>query len=512
MPPRTLRLILGDQLNEHHSWFHSIQPETTYLIVESHAEATYTRHHIQKIVAFFLAMRLFAERLTSLGHRVVYLQLDNADNRPSIPEVIASIISREGYERFEYQLPDEYRLDQALREYCATLTIAHAVADTEHFYSARADVASSFRGKKQFLMETFYRAMRRKHNVLMDGNLPIGGQWNFDTENRKKLTNPSLVPPLKTPRRDVSPLCAMIQSAGISTIGEIDEHAFPWAVTRSEALEQLEDFCRTRLPWFGTYQDAMHTEQETVFHSTLSFALNVKLLSPKEVVDRAVAEWQLRPEAISLSQIEGFVRQILGWREYMRGLYWHLMPGFRSMNFFDHHRKLPWFYWSGETKMNCLKHAVTQSLRTAYAHHIQRLMITGNFALLAGIDPGEVDEWYLGIYLDALEWVQLPNTRGMSQFADGGIVASKPYISGSNYIHKMSNYCETCHYRRDLRHGDQSCPFNSLYWNFLDQHQQKLSNNPRLAMPLRTLAKFDDSELVQIRTQARAYLDAIERL
>jgi deoxyribodipyrimidine photolyase-related protein len=267
---------------------------------------------------------------------------------------------------------------------------------------------------------------------------------------------------------------------------------------------------------FGNYQDAMHTQERNLFHSRLSFALNVKLISPKEVIDSAIKEWRKKPkdssQQISISQIEGFVRQILGWREFMRGVYWASMPAYSEMNFFSHKADLPQFYWTGQTNMNCLRHAIEQSLEEAYAHHIQRLMITGNFALLAGISPDQLDAWYLGIYIDAIEWVEITNTRGMSQFADGGILASKPYVSSANYINKMSNYCQTCHYDHKQRIGPKSCPFNSLYWDFFIRHRDKLSRNPRIGMAYRNLDKFKNNELVQIRKQADYYRKNIETI
>lgn len=512
-PCSTLRLILGDQLNQSHSWFQaSPNPDILFVIIESPVEATYVRHHVQKILSFFLAMRFFACALKQRGHRVRYLSLNDANNKGSITATISELLIKHNARSFEYQLPDEYRLDQELGDFTSSLSISHTCVDTEHFYTTRQVVSSLFRGKKQFLMETFYRHMRREHNVLMDGREPLGGQWNFDSDNRQKLRDPSIVPEPCAYPRDVGAILQLLGEANIDTLGSVDARAFSWPVTREECLDSLDHFCKYRLPSFGSYQDAMHSDEEVLFHSQLSFALNAKLLSPKDVVTRAVDEWSANEEAIELHQIEGFVRQILGWREYMRGLYWHLMPDFADMNFFGHSRPLPSFYWTGKTQMNCVKHAVEQSLNTGYAHHIQRLMVTGNFALLSGVDPAAVDAWYLGIYVDAIQWVQLPNTRGMSQYADGGIVASKPYISGGNYLNKMSNYCGNCVYDIKKRHGERSCPFNSLYWNFLDRHQEKLRGNSRMAMPLRTLEKFSKAELDKIRKQAQDYIDGVEEL
>jgi deoxyribodipyrimidine photolyase-related protein len=293
--------------------------------------------------------------------------------------------------------------------------------------------------------------------------------------------------------------------------GKIEPEAFTWPVNRDESLELLNFFLDNLLYNFGTYQDAMDTRYWNVFHSRISFSLNTKMVSPKEVVDLTVGHWRSNPE-IGINQVEGFIRQIIGWREYMRGIYWAHMPGFAEMNFFKNDRKLPQFYWTGRTKMNCLKQSITQSLEKAYAHHIQRLMVTGNFALLAGVDPDEIDRWYLGIYMDAIEWVEITNTRGMSQFADGGITATKPYVSSANYIKKMSNYCDTCHYDHKLRAGKGACPFNSLYWSFMERNRDKLAKNPRIGMIYRSWDRMKAQDREAILRQAAECLDRIEQL
>jgi deoxyribodipyrimidine photolyase-related protein len=304
----------------------------------------------------------------------------------------------------------------------------------------------------------------------------------------------------------------MLETHGVVTMGSIDPESFPWPENRREALRMLNEFLRHRLARFGTYQDAMSRQHPTLFHSRLSFALNTKMLSPMEVVDRAVKHWKANRRDIDIAQIEGFVRQIIGWREFMRGVYWAQMPGYRKLNHFRHRCHLPHYYWDGDTRMSCMKSAIDQSLSGAYAHHIQRLMITGNFALLAGVDPDEVDDWYLGVYIDAVEWVEITNTRGMSQFADGGLVATKPYISTSNYIHKMSDYCEGCFYDRTRRHGIRACPFNSLYWGFLDRHSKLLASNPRIGMMYRALGGMKMSERKATLAQARAYIRRLNEL
>ena len=304
----------------------------------------------------------------------------------------------------------------------------------------------------------------------------------------------------------------MIAAAGIETIGSIDPARVTWPLTREEALAGLDHFLAHGLARFGAYQDAMTERHPFLYHSRLSFALNVKLIHPLEVVERTVDWWRAHEADIDIAQVEGFVRQIIGWREYMRGIYWDKMPGFAESNFFGHHRPLPAFFWTGDTRMNCLKHAIGQSLEHAYAHHIQRLMITGNFALLAGIHPDEVDAWYLGIYIDAIEWVEITNTRGMSQFADGGVTATKPYVSSANYINRMSDYCGNCDYAHTKRTGEGACPFNSLYWDFFDRHHGKLGDNHRLAMVYRMLDRMDPEERTALRDQAEYYRQHLDDL
>jgi len=508
--PITLRLILGDQLNGQHSWFTSPDPEVSYLMMEMRQETDYVKHHIQKVVGFFLAMRHFAKELRLLGHRVHYLTLDDPTNTQSLTAQLQLLIEKEGIEKFEYQLPDEFRLDQLLQSTCASLGIPCQAVDTEHFLTSREFLNDFFKGKKTFLMETFYREMRKKYQVLMDGKEPVTGQWNYDQENRQSLKDKSLLKKAYTHPKQVSELCAMLEKSGVKTIGNIDVEQFPWPTSRQESLEVLSYFCEELLEHFGAYQDALTTWDPFLFHSRLSFSLNSKMLSPLEVIQTVEAYWRDHQEAIGLAQVEGFIRQILGWREYMRGIYWAKMPEFAQLNFFGHERKLPDWFWTGKTKMNCLHQSITQSLDLAYAHHIQRLMVTGNFALLAGIHPDEVDQWYLGIYIDAIEWVEITNTRGMSQFADGGIVGTKPYVSSANYIKKQGNYCSSCAYQADKKTGEGACPFNSLYWHFHARNRELLEKNPRIGMVYRTWDKMGNQQ--ELIDQAEHYLERIDEL
>ena len=506
----TLRLILGDQLNSQHSWFTSTDPDVSYLMMEMRQETDYVNHHIQKVVGFFLAMRHFAKELQQQGHRVIYLRLDDPDNQQSLAAQLPLLIENEGLTRFEYQLPDEFRLDQLLQSTCASLGIPCQAVDTEHFLTSREFLNDFFKGKKTFLMETFYREMRKKYQVLMDGKEPITGQWNYDQDNRQSLKDKSLLKKAYTHPKQVHELCAMLEKSGVKTIGNIDAEQFPWPTSRQESLEVLDYFCEELLEHFGAYQDALTTWDPFLFHSRLSFSLNSKMLSPLEVVQAVEAHWMANQHMVGIAQVEGFIRQIIGWREYMRGIYWAKMPKFAQLNFFGHERKLPDWFWTGKTKMNCLSQSIGQSLKLSYAHHIQRLMVTGNFALLAGIHPDEVDQWYLGIYIDAIEWVEITNTRGMSQFADGGIVGTKPYVSSANYIKKQGNYCSSCAYQADKKTGEGSCPFNSLYWHFHARNRELLEKNPRIGMVYRTWDKMGNQQ--ELIDQAEYYLDRLEEL
>jgi len=508
---KIIRLILGDQLNQKHSWFEEVNDDVTYLMAEMRQETDYVKHHIQKVVAFFSAMRNFQEELTKKGHKFIYLQITDEDNPQKLDEIIQKYSELTKAEKFEYQLPDEYRLDEQLMEICTDLSIETASFHTEHFYTTRYELKNFFSGKKQLIMESFYRMMRKKHDIMIVNDQPDGGKWNFDHSNRKKWKGEPEIPHERGFRKDVSNVIEQIEDAGVQTFGNIDATNFNWPTSRADCLSVLNYFCKHLLVHFGDYQDALHTEEKFLFHSRLSFAMNSKMISPKEVVDKVLDHYYDHTGKIHISQVEGFVRQILGWREYMRGIYWKEMPNYAHLNELQNHNSLPNFFWTGNTKMNCLKHAITQSLNDAYAHHIQRLMITGNYALLTMTDPNEVDAWYLGIYIDALEWVEITNTRGMSQFADGGIVATKPYVSSANYINKMSNYCAGCQYSHTKKIGDGACPFNALYWNFLDEKKEHFANNNRMAMMMNLLGKKDKEELMALKARAKEVIEHPEK-
>ena len=500
------RLILGDQLNSNHSWFETVQDNVTYIMMEVRTETDYATHHIQKVVGFFAAMRFFAETLRVNNHNVIYLELNHKDNKQSFGANLEVLLSNGNFTHFEYQLPDEYRLDKILETFATQLTIPTKVYDTEHFFTTRNELGTFFEGKKMYLMESFYRAMRKKHDILMDGSNPTTGQWNYDADNRKKLPKDHKPTAPMVFNNDVSDIVEMISKTDCKTIGTIEAKQFLWPINREQSLELLDFFVTECLPLFGTYQDAMTPSEWSLYHSRLSFSMNTKMISPSEVIHRAIKEWENHPEKIEYNQLEGFVRQIIGWREYMRGIYWLKMPEYNSLNYFNHQEKLPDWFWTGNTKMNCLKDSIKQSLHYAYAHHIQRLMITGNFALLAGTHPDEVDAWYLGIYIDALDWVEITNTRGMSQFADGGIVGTKPYVSSASYIDKMSNYCSSCYYNKAKKVGEKACPFNSLYWNFYDKHEDKLAKNPRIGMMYKVWQRMKPEDKEALLQQADYYL------
>jgi len=500
---KTLRLILGDQLNIKHSWFKESNDDTLYCLFEMRQETDYVKHHIQKVIGFFAAMRQFAEDLKTQGHKVAYFRINDEKNTQSLVDNLSLLIQEFKIDRFEYVYPDEYRLDKQLSTFCESLDRSSTVVSAEHFYTNRKDLETFFKGKKQYLMENFYRDMRKKHDILMVAGQPEGGKWNYDKSNRNKWKGDVEIPNYKVFKNDVYDVVEDLEKANIETIGRFDTKTFSYPITREQAIEQLKYFCEHLLIHFGDYQDAMHTEQDYLFHSRLSFAMNLKLISPKDIVTTVMNYYRKHGDNIHISQVEGFVRQVIGWREYMRGMYWAFMPEYKTKNELNNHNKLPDFFWTGHTKMNCLKHAINNSLDNGYAHHIQRLMITGNYALLTQTDPDDVDDWYLGIYVDAIEWVQLTNTRGMSQFADGGKIATKPYVSSGSYINKMSNYCGDCHYNKTKKIGDDACPFNSLYWNFLDEKREELGNNFRMGMMYSLLDKMDKQDLQNIKEKAQ---------
>ncbi|MEJ2534716.1 MAG: cryptochrome/photolyase family protein [Gammaproteobacteria bacterium] len=508
---RTLRLVLGDQLNAAHPWFRETDDEVLYLLAELRQEATYARHHVQKIAAFFAAMERFAQTLREAGHRVLHLDLDDTADFEDLPALLSHLCAKTGAKRFEYQRPDEYRLLCQLESFCDGLEIGSAPARSHHFLVPFEALDDYFPADRQQRMETFYRRVRRETGWLMDDDgKPEGGQWNYDVENRKALPKEASPPPPLLFENDVSDLLERIGRHDIPVIGRIDDDRLGWPVDREQSLALLEHFVTELLACFGDYQDALTDRGWSLFHSRLSFSMNAKLLSPREVVEAVLEAWRERPDELPLSSVEGFVRQVIGWREFVRGIYWTRMPDYATLNELGHERGLPSFYWTGETRMACMAQAIGQSLDHAYAHHIQRLMVTGNFALLAGVHPDEVDAWYLGIYVDALQWVELPNTRGMSQFADGGVLASKPYAASANYLNKMGDHCGGCAYDPKQRHGEGACPFNALYWHFMDRHRERFERNPRIGMIYRSWDRMDSERRDAIREHAERLLENLD--
>lgn len=501
-PGLTIRLILGDQLNLQHRWFSEVDDATIYVLMEVRQETDYVLHHAQKVLAIFAAMRDLARQLREAGHKVHYVAIDDPSNLQSIPANIDALTAQYQAAAVEYQAPDEWRLDEQLYQHGRRSHHPWLMVDSDHFYTTRNQAADIFAGRKQWLMEFFYRQMRVEHQVLMESaKQPIGGQWNYDHDNRKPWRGAPAEPRDPRTLHDHSKLWKTIVDAGVKSFGNPKEDQFAWALNRDEALHQLDAFIDSALPQFGDFQDAMSVKAWRLFHSLLSFALNVKMLNPREVVAKAEAAYHAGHAP--LAAVEGFIRQILGWREYVRGVYWANMPAYVEKNFFKHTRALPSWFWDGKTKMNCLAHAITQSLEEAHAHHIQRLMVIGNFALLAGLDTTEVHQWYLGVYIDAFEWVELPNTLGMSQFADGGLLATKPYVSSAAYIDRMSDYCKGCHYDKKARIGERACPFNALYWDFFHRNAANLARNPRIGMVYRQLEKMDQAAIVDFQAQAK---------
>ncbi|MGX5915590.1 cryptochrome/photolyase family protein [Aliidiomarina sp. Khilg15.8] len=505
-----VRLILGDQLNAAHSWFKASRPDSLFVMLEMRQETDYVVHHRQKVLAFFAAMRQFAAAIGK-RHDVLYLQLDQPDNKHSLTDNLKMVLAQTNAATLLYQAPDEWRLDEQLTQFSAP-GVGLRMVDSEHFLTARDALAEHFDTDRKLLMETFYRRIRKQYGYLVEDGKPLGDKWNFDHENRKKLPAKVDIPAPLTFDNDVTDIDEQLTQQGVKTMGEADPVALPWPINRNQSRKLLEYFLTHGLANFGRYQDALSERSWSLFHSRLSFSMNTKMLSPREVVERAIQAYEDSDGAISLAQVEGFVRQIIGWREYVRAIYWAKMPDYGTHNKLNHQRALPGYYWDGDTNMRCMQHAIGQSLEHAYAHHIQRLMITGNFALLAGIHPDEVDAWYLGIYIDAIEWVELPNTRGMSQFADGGLLATKPYVSGGNYINKMGHYCKECPYSVQTKHGKNACPFNVLYWHFLHRHRDRFASNQRMSMMYRQWDKRDEEERQAILTQAQHYLENIETL
>jgi deoxyribodipyrimidine photolyase-related protein len=506
---RDLRLVLGDQLSLDLPTLVDIDLQhDIVLMMEVAAETTYVGHHKQKIVLVLSAMRHFADALRARGVRVDYVALDAPDNSGSFTGEVKRAVARHRPRRIVLTEPSEWRVQTAVDAWeSATGTPVEVRADTR-FFASRARFAAWARGRRGWRMEHFYREMRREHHLLMEGDQPAGGNWNYDHDNRKRLPART-VPPERlrfAPDAATRAVIELVADRFPEHFGDLAD--FAWPVTRADALRALDSFVTDILPHFGDYQDAMKAGAPFLFHALLASSLNIGLLTPVEVCRAAEAAWAAG--TAPLNAVEGFVRQILGWREYVRGVYWTLMPDYADGNALEATRALPHFYWTGATDMRCLREAVGTTAKHAYAHHIQRLMVTGNFALLAGVAPREIERWYLAVYIDAFEWVEMPNTLGMAVFADGGQMASKPYAASGAYIDRMSDYCAGCAYDVRQKSGPKACPFNYLYWAFLIRQKHRLSGNPRMAMPYRTLANWPAERQVAIVDEAAAFLDRLE--
>lgn len=505
----TLRVILGDQLSHSISSLKDICPEDVILICELHDETTYVKHHPKKIAFLFAAMRHFANELNEKNYVVRYVTLTDPMNTGSFTSEIQRTLIEKPFQKIIVTEPGEYRIKKMMETWEGIFQIPVEIREDNRFLCQISEFKKWSSNKKQLRMEYFYREMRKKYTILMEDNgNPVGGKWNYDKENRK--------PPksgLQSPQRIKHKKTAVLLEV-LSLVEEKFSHhfgkllPFHYAITRKQALIELDDFIDNILANFGDYQDAMQEGQAYLNHSLLSSYINAGLLLPLEICKKAEAAYH--SGKIPLNSAEGFIRQIIGWREYIRGIYWCFMPSYAEMNYLDARKNLPDFYWSGKTNMRCLSEVIAQTAEHAYSHHIQRLMITGNFALLAGIDVKQVQEWYLAVYSDAYEWVEMPNTLGMALYGDSGIVASKPYAASGHYINKMSNFCKNCFYDPNDLLGQKACPFNALYWNFMINHREKLQSNQRLPYVYSTLDKFSVEKKNAIIEKSRIIFETME--
>ena len=504
----SLHLIFGDQLSHSISSLEGFDPSLdTVFICECLDEMTRVKHHKKKIAFQIAAMRHFARELEGLGISVNYISLDDPQNTGSLEGEIERFLRKSSWNGIVLTKPSEYRLLRKVEQWQKKFGIPVEMRNDNRFLSSTEEFAEWLNGRKQPRMEHFYREMRKRYNVLMEGSKPVGGKWNYDTENRKVPNASEKVP---TPYHsavdhETTSIIKFVEERFLDHFGETEP--FHYAVTRQQALEALNLFIGQRLQQFGDYQDAMIEGQPWMYHAHISLYLNIGLLLPMECIK--AAEKAFNAGEAPLNAVEGFIRQVMGWREFVRGIYWAAMPRLASENFLQARRSLPAFFWTAETKMNCLKQCVLETKKNAYAHHIQRLMVLGNFALLAGISPEEVNEWFLIVYADAYQWVELPNVSGMALFADGGYLASKPYSASGTYISKMSNYCDNCSFQVKKKNGTEACPFNYLYWDFLARNREKLVSNHRLGMIYRTYDRMSDEKRELIKDDSQSFLEAL---
>lgn len=505
----TLIPVLGDQLSHGlSSLAGQNKARCVILMVEVEDETSYVPHHKAKIAYILSAMRHHADDLRTAGWTVDYVSLDDPDNSGSFTGELARAIARHRPSSVCVTEAGEWRVKAMIDSWPDRFDVPVTILPDDRFLASHAEFETWAEGRKQLRMEFFYRDMRRKSGLLMDGDNPESGQWNFDSENRKPAKRDLAMPkPLRfAPDKITQDVIAMVEARFPNNLGSTE--SFGFAVTRSGALTQQAYFLEYALPLFGDYQDAMLTGEPFLWHSILSPYINSGLLDPLELCREVEARY--RAGKVPINAAEGFIRQIIGWREYVRGIYWLAGPDYVERNELGATRPLPSFYWTGETDMHCMSQAIGQTLDHAYAHHIQRLMVTGNFALISGVDPHEVHEWYLAVYADAYEWVELPNTLGMSQFADGGMLASKPYASSGAYINRMSDYCGSCRYDVKQRTGPKACPFNALYWDFIARNETKLRGNVRMAMPYKNWARMAETDKIALRASAKQFLESLD--
>ncbi|MCM2503506.1 cryptochrome/photolyase family protein [Aureimonas altamirensis] len=502
-----LRLVLGDQLSRSLSSLADLEDGDVVLMAELADEATYVRHHQRKIAFLFSAMRHFAADLSAEGVHVDYMALDAEGNSGSFGGEVARALSRHAVDGIVVTESGEWRVQQMLESWEDAFGLPVDIRSDHRFLCPLADFSGMSGGGGPLLMETFYRAMRRHTSYLMDGDRPVGGRWNFDAENREPLPPDTALPerPAYPPDTRTDAVLSLVRERFGNHFGRLDDFDYP--VTRRQAQGYLRWFIAEALPWFGTYQDAMVQGQPLLFHSHLSALLNCGLLLPRECCEAAIAAFE--SGMAPLNAVEGFVRQIIGWREFIRGIYWREMPGYDNRNSLRAKRPLPDFFWTGETEMNCMAQCIGETRDNAYAHHIQRLMVIGNFCLLAGLDPRQVQEWYLVVYHDAYEWVEMPNVVGMILHADDGLFATKPYAASGNYINRMSDYCGNCRYDVKQRTGEDACPFNYLYWDFMARNAAAFRGNRRMARTFSALESMDRAKVAAMRQDATIFLDAM---
>ena len=501
--PGTLRLVLGDQISDGRlSSLRDLDPaRDSVLMAEVRAETGYVRHHKQKIALIFAGLRGFADRLRAEGVDVRYVGFEDVGNTGSLLGEVRRALAERDHERVVVTAPGEYRLMEEFECFASASNVPFVIRDDDRYLCSPVEFGAWAQGRRELRMELFYREMRKRYGLLMDADgKPEGGAWNFDKENRRAMPQ-RLTPPR---HRFIAP--NTVTKGAIADVGRLfPDHfgsldGFGFATTPDEAAVIVDDFMANLLPGFGDYQDAMVRDEPWMWHAIISAAMNMGLIDPLDVCRRAEAEY--RAGRAPLNAVEGFIRQILGWREYMRGVYWLKMPEFKALNALGADRALPWFYWSGETDMVCVKDTVATTKANAYAHHIQRLMVTGNLAMLLGVHPDLINEWYMVVYADAYEWVELPNVHGMATYADGGIVGSKPYAGSGAYINRMSDYCGRCRYDVKKKLGPDACPFNALYWDFMLRHEAKLGRNIRMALPYRNVERMTPADRAAVRAEA----------